>query len=194
MWLIEVAKHSVCTPGRWNGRAVWGMNEMPAMLEKQLGLNISLERLQLTSSRQGGDRKCALEWLDHHALSSTPPAMEGSEYSLGSYSEPLLAFFFYWMYLNQRIWRFPPDSTDRVPFKCFFVLFCFVFFFYLHSPGPCVPPPPQLPCVLVPRLLLVAVQMALCWCFTMGLRSVCLCFMPSTHSNFSTPDVGWLFS
>lgn len=82
--------------------------------------------------------------------------------------------------------------TDQALFKFFVITHLLSL---SHSPGPCVSLPP-LPCSVPPvreSLIsaLVAVQMALCWCFTMGLRSVCL--MPSTHSNFSTPAVSWLY-
>lgn len=63
--------------------------------------------------------------------------------------------------------------------------------FFIYTPGPCVPPPLDPPVCESLISALVAVQMALCWCFTMGLRSVCL--MPSAHSNFSTPAVSSYF-
>lgn len=68
---------------------------------------------------------------------------------------------------------------------------CHWFVFSIYTPGPCVPPPLDPPVCESLISALVAVQMALCWCFTMGLRSVCL--MPSAHSNFSTPAVSFLF-
>lgn len=63
---------------------------------------------------------------------------------------------------------------------------------YLHFRSLC-PSLPLLPPPTVCESLisaLVAVQMALCWCFTIGLRSECL--MPSAHSNFSTTAVSFL--
>lgn len=63
--------------------------------------------------------------------------------------------------------------------SCSIFIFIAQLFCLSHSPGPC----PLLSPLVRESLIwaLVAVQMALCWCFTMGLRSMCL--MPRTHTK-----------
>lgn len=137
------------------------------------------------SWHHAGGRKCALERLGQQLLSSTLPAVERSMRSVGSYTWEASRFLCAQKYcrnLNPLLSCFRRDPADQVPFECFFISDLFN---TLQVPLWAPPLGPPVCESLISAL--VAVQMALCWCFTMGLRSVRL--MPSTHSNFSTPAV-----
>lgn len=89
---------------------------------------------------------------------------------------------------GRSLWHFScVDPEDHTQFKCLFVLFLSLISFFIYVPGPRAPPPLPptngLPVCESLIAALVAVQMALCWCFTIGLRSVCL--MPLTHTQTS---------
>lgn len=82
------------------------------------------------------------------------------------------------------------DMIQMIRLHLNYVVFCCWLVIFIYTSGPCVPPPPGPPVCKSLISALVAVQMALCWCFTIGLRSVCL--MPSAHSNFHTTAVPFL--
>lgn len=153
------------------------------MSEEQAWFSLSFEQLQPTSSHNAEGRKCALEWLARQQLLSftKAPEEEMSRLGAGLYNGSSLLSLHrkLWDVSHQLLWRFRHDPDDQVAFKwCFF---CYWLVIFIYTPGPCVPPPPGPPVCKSLISALVAVQMALCWCFTIGLRSVCL--MPSAHST-----------
>lgn len=127
------------------------------------GLNISLWQFQLASSHHAEGRKCALEWLGLQLSSSTLPAVERSVFLVPHVCRPLSLLMFYTSFNWSSLIFFSRYHWFVLPFIT------------LQHPPSCPPVCKSLISALV------AVQMALCWCFTMGLRSVCL--LPSTYSK-----------
>lgn len=158
----------------------------PPCLRCRFGLNISL---QLTSSHHARQEMCS--WVIRPAALVFHFTSRGEIHTLSG-ADMLCSFLFS---SCTNLWDVGtgcfdvPDMIELIKWNVSLSLICIVF---LHSPGPCVSLPLHGPPVCESLIsALVAVQMALCWCFTMGLRSVCL--MPSTHSNFSTAAVSWLY-
>lgn len=172
-----------------NGVFLLDVMRYPPCVRYRLVLNINLERPRLPSSHHAGGRKCGFEWLGRRLSSSTLPEVERSIHSLSWYGAQLPVFFVHkpptrWA---STAFMFQTWSSRSGPIQIF-LDYWFVSFFFLQpppTPRSLCPSHPSIPPVCESLVsALVAVQMALCWCFTMGLRSVCL--MPSTHSNFST--------